>query len=127
METFKALSCTLEEFCSSCEEMEIDSLGHRNVLGALTEESVEKYLHRIPSADGKEEISFNCIELLQRWAVMPVPTQATFISCVREKLKRHRVKRIDISIQWPNGQEKRLEIQAREGNNGSLDFFLRDL
>ena len=90
--------------------------------GALAGESKGiKPPFRIPAADTKKDLFFDDLELLSRFANMPLPDQEAFLVGVRALMSNYEVEEIHLEIEWSSRERKIVKIKS---NSGILDIFL---
>lgn len=79
---------------------------------------------RIPAADTGTEIFFDNLELLSRYANMPLPTQETFCRTVRTAIERAGTESLFLTVKWSDTETKVLRI--RLVGHHHLDIFTED-
>ncbi len=77
--------------------------------------------YRIPAADTKSDLFFDDLEMLSRFANMPLPDQEAFLIAIRETMKLHEVEEIHMEIKWSETETKTLFIKEC---NGTLDIYV---
>ena len=78
--------------------------------------------YRIPAADTGTEIFFDDIEVLSRFANMPLPEQRSFCEAVRGALKAGNTNILHLTVQWSETETKVLKITFQ--SNHHLDIYL---
>ncbi len=78
--------------------------------------------YRIPAADTGTEIFFDNLEVLSRFANMPLPEQEAFCETIRKALKEAGVDTLRLIVQWSETETKVLNITFQV--NHYLDIYL---
>ncbi|HLC49705.1 MAG TPA: hypothetical protein VJI96_04965 [Candidatus Andersenbacteria bacterium] len=76
--------------------------------------------YRIPAADGRGDVFFDDVEMLSRFANFPTPTQANFLTSIRNALASNNCNEIVLMVPWFRDDERKLRIRY----SGSLNFTL---
>jgi hypothetical protein len=100
---------TLEELVFRQVESRYMDAGHAtNIVSAFKGEMVSNNPpFRIPAADTGTEVFFNSRELLSRFANLPLPSQTSLLSSIRQIMLYEGVKEIQLTVRW-SGQKTRL-------------------
>ncbi|MDO8495995.1 MAG: hypothetical protein Q7S43_00900 [bacterium] len=78
--------------------------------------------YRIPAADTGTEIFFDNLEVLSRFANMPLPEQEAFCKTIRRALREAGVDTLHLTVQWSETETKVLKITFQV--NHHLDIYL---
>ena len=81
-------------------------------------------LYRIPSADTGTELFFDDLDVLARFASMPLPAQQIFCKRVRAVMSEAGVERLHLTVQWVGKETTVLKIRLCAG--GHLDICVSD-
>ncbi len=76
---------------------------------------------KIPAADTGSEIFFNNLELLRRFALLPVADQKIFLSAVRNAMDDKKVETLWLHVPWAHNRTRNITVN-RFSHDGSLEF-----
>lgn len=67
---------------------------------------------RIVAVDNKNELLFGNLELLRRFATIPLPSQEVFLQNLRAAFEEHGVETIHLAVRWSENKKRIIQIRA---------------